>query len=153
MYKRILVAVDGSEPATRALQEAVRLAGEQRAQLCLIFVIDLRPILLSGAPAINFDQLLQSWREEAGKVLEGAAGVARAAGLEPETRTLEASVQRISDVILEEAESWRADLIVLGTHGRHGIGRMLLGSVAEGVARGAPVPVLLVRFHQSENSR
>ncbi len=58
---------------------------------------------------------------------------------------LEAHGERIASVIDNEASHWRADLIVIGTHGRSGMNRLLLGSVAEGVVRGTSVPVLLVR--------
>ena len=66
-------------------------------------------------------------------------------GATVETALLEASGERIASVIEGEARHWQADLIVIGTHGRSGLSRLLLGSVAEGVARSAPVPVLLVR--------
>jgi nucleotide-binding universal stress UspA family protein len=59
------------------------------------------------------------------------------------------SAGRVSDVIVKEAAQWPADLIVLGTHGRRGAGRLLLGSDAEQVLRVAPVPVLLVRHRPS----
>jgi nucleotide-binding universal stress UspA family protein len=147
MYKRILVAIDGGTPAAQGLEEAVRVATDDNARLRLVFVMDLRPMLLSATPMANYDQLLQTWQADAQVILDEAAEATRARGLEVETTVLESSMERISDVIVEEAKRWEADLIVLGTHGRHGVGRMLLGSVAEGVARSAPVPVLLVRGH------
>jgi nucleotide-binding universal stress UspA family protein len=62
-----------------------------------------------------------------------------------ETELLETEGKRVASVIDDDAKRWPADLIVIGTHGRSGISRLLLGSVAEGVVRGASVPVLLVR--------
>jgi nucleotide-binding universal stress UspA family protein len=61
-------------------------------------------------------------------------------------------VSRVSEVVVEQAKVWRADLIVLGTHGRRGVGRFLLGSDAEQVARTASVPVLLVRASDVEEA-
>jgi nucleotide-binding universal stress UspA family protein len=66
-----------------------------------------------------------------------------------DSKIVECFGRRASDVILEEAAAWPADLIVVGTHGRRGIGRALLGSDAEQIARSATVPVLLVRSSEA----
>ena len=66
-------------------------------------------------------------------------------GIEVETKLVEDYNGRIGAVISKEAEQWLADLLVVGTHGRKGLGHLLLGSVAEGVMRTASMPVLLVR--------
>ena len=78
-------------------------------------------------------------------VLSNAEGRVRERGLSAEAVLQECWGRRASDVIIEQAEQWPADLIVMGTHGRRGLHRLALGSDAEKVARGAPVPVLLVR--------
>jgi nucleotide-binding universal stress UspA family protein len=145
LYKRILVAVDGSPAASGALQEALKLGSDDHALVRLLYVMDFRPMFLSGAPLYNYDEIFKSWQEKADKVLREAADTVRAGGLEVETATLETNLERVSDVIVDDAKSWQADLVALGTHGRHGLERMLLGSVAEGVARTSPVPLLLVR--------
>jgi nucleotide-binding universal stress UspA family protein len=145
MYERILVALDGSPPSEQALHEAVRLAQDQHAHLRLVSVVDLRSLYLGEMDGIDLDAILRTWRQAGQKVLDAGKLAARAVGIEPEVTLLESGTERISDVILEEAKRWPANLIVLGTHGRHGLGRLFLGSVAEGVARGAPIPVLLVK--------
>ena len=66
-------------------------------------------------------------------------------GITVETKLVETYGGRIGSLISEEAQKWNADLLVVGTHGRKGIAHLLMGSVAEGVARAASIPVLLVR--------
>jgi nucleotide-binding universal stress UspA family protein len=86
-------------------------------------------------------------REAGQKVLATCAATAREAGIEANTKfvVLEVLTQRICDAIIDEAKRWPADLIVFGTHGRHGFNHLLLGSVAEGVIRLATKPVLVIR--------
>ncbi|HLB16507.1 MAG TPA: universal stress protein [Burkholderiales bacterium] len=84
------------------------------------------------------------------RILENASVRAVKAGIEPQTklleiRTLGALVRRVADAIVEDAERWSADLIVIGTHGRRGLSKLFLGSVAEGVVRISSIPVLLIR--------
>ena len=79
-------------------------------------------------------------------LLEQAASQAQEAGLAPETCVVESGGHSTSQALVEAAKRWSADLIVLGTHGRRGLHHLVLGSVAEGVVRLAPVPVLLVRL-------
>ena len=71
--------------------------------------------------------------------------VAGSAGVPADTRLVEASGARLGETVASEARAWEADLVVVGTHGRRGLGRVLLGSGAEQVIRQAPVPVLAVR--------
>ena len=147
MYERIEVALDGSEPATDALREALRLANQLRSRLRLIYVVDFGSLLLEGAEGVDIEAFEKVWYATGHQVLEQGAKMAQAAGIEVETALLEAEDQRVCDAIAQDAAAWHADLLVVGTHGRHGIGHLLLGSVAEGVARASSVPVLLVRHH------
>ncbi len=142
MYKRMLVAVDGSEDSERALQHALRLAAGQQAVVRLVHVLDadLYRHAFGEDPAVH-----AAWRRTGEGYLDRAAAIARAAGAETETTLLENAGRRTSRVVVDEAARWGADVIVLGTHGRHGLDHMLLGSVAEGVVRSATVPVLTVR--------
>jgi nucleotide-binding universal stress UspA family protein len=78
-------------------------------------------------------------------MLDAASKVALKQGVKADASLVESRGRPVSDVILDEARKWRADLIVMGTHGRRGVNRLLLGSDAERVLRSAPVPVLLVR--------
>ena len=144
MYQRIMVAVDGSEPSKRALEEAVHLAGEMHSKLRLIYVVDFGSLLVTGAEGVDVEAFENAWCAAGHRVLNQGAEVARASGVEADTGLLESDGQSVSATVAAEAAGWHADLLVLGTHGRHGIGRAILGSVAEGVARDTNVPVLLV---------
>jgi nucleotide-binding universal stress UspA family protein len=146
MYNRILVAVDGSETSSLALREAVKLAKDQQASLRLIYIVDLTLIYSDlGAPfAVEYQKALQAAGE---KVITACSAIVRNSGIEFDAAAIPIDTvdQHIYDVIEDEAKRWRADLIVIGTHGRRGIRRFLLGSVAEGVVRVARKPVLLIR--------
>lgn len=146
MYKRILVPTDGSDTAKRGLREAISLAAGRNATLCLLHVVnsDL-PIMVEMANAIDFESVHQELRRQGQLVLDEAREVAEAAGLKVEARLRDSKGVRIADAIVDEAKSGGCDLIVIGTHGRRGFQRVLLGSDAEGVLRQSPVPVLLVR--------
>lgn len=146
MYRHILVAVDGSPTSDRALAEALALAGEQHAALRLVHVIDTVPPI-AGIEMIDVEGLQKAIRDTGEQVLERARAQAAAAGIGTDTRLIDLAITgtRIATRIVAEAKNWPADLIVLGTHGRHGLDHLLLGSVAEGVARIATTPVLLVR--------
>ena len=143
-YRRILAAVDGSNAGTAGLREALRLAKSEGAELNIVHVVnEAMPYTpLAGAPPINFIEILQ----EAGRrVLEHARGEAQAAGVPATTLLIESAERSAAHGILEEARKHQVDLIVLGTHGRRGLRRLVLGSDAELVVRSAPAPVLLVR--------
>lgn len=145
MYQRILVPVDGSPTARSGLAEAILLGKSLRAQLRLIHALNdasLDPPELHG---VCTPDLLQELRIEARASLDAAATTARDAGVDAEVAIIEHHNNLIGDVIIKEAERWQADLIAMGTHGRRGIARALLGSVAEHVVRHTPVPLLLVR--------
>lgn len=145
MYQRILVAVDGSATSGRALQEAIKLAAG-KAQLRLIYVTEeIYPLDTEGYAYIDYAALREAVRHTGERVLAQAAETTRRSGATAETALLEAGGRRVADVVASEAQNWPADLIAIGTHGRSGLSRLLLGSVAEGVTRGASVPVLLVR--------
>ncbi len=146
MYRNILVAVDGSHTSDIALQEAIKLANEIQARLRIVHAVDtvnLNRDMEFPDPAEIQDALIKSGEE----ILRKAEGVAREAGIQAETGLIEIDTfgRRIPEVIAEDAESWPADLIVIGTHGRRGISHLFLGSVAEGVVRVATKPVLLIR--------
>ncbi len=146
MYKRILVAVDGSDTAERALEESIRLAGALQARLRIIHIVDVLNVNL-GADFPYPPEMAESIAKSGQVLLDRAAAVADKAGIEAGTGLVEIDLlgQRIPERIVADAEAWPADLIVIGTHGRRGLSHLFLGSVAEGVARIATRPVLLVR--------
>jgi len=146
MYQRILVPVDGSECAARGLSEAMSLARLTGARLRLVHVIDepFVAIGVDGATATGAD-LVTLAREGAQRVLADATNKVRLAGLPVDDVLLDSFDGRMCDLVIEAARAWQADLLVIGTHGRRGVDRLLLGSDAEQILRHAPVPVLLVR--------
>lgn len=145
MYQRILVPTDGSETSERALQEAIKLS-DSVARLRLVYVVeDIYLLDAEGYAYIDYAALQQAVRHTGERTLALAAEKARQSGAATETALLEAKGERIASVIESDARHWQAELIVIGTHGRSGLNRLLLGSVAEGVVRVASVPVLLVR--------
>ncbi len=146
MFKRILVAVDGSDTAELALQESIKLARDCQAHLRLVYVIDV--VNINMAADFSFPSDISGGVAKVGRDLLNKAGsVAREAGVSVETALLSIDKlgQRIPEMIAADAEAWPADLIVVGTHGRRGLSHLFLGSVAEGVARVATKPVLLIR--------
>lgn len=151
MYSRILVAVDGSATSDRALVHAVDLARESGAALRIAHVVDMGWASIAPELAIDLHARVEAVRAEGRAVMDAALAIARDAGLQAESMTLETStpLQRVPEAIVDAAIEWRADLLVLGTHGRKGVERLLLGSVADGVVRHSPIPVLLMPPHAS----
>ena len=145
MYKHVLVAVDGSDTSNLALQESIKLAKEQQAALRLVHVVDETPTYMTMDTAFALGDFQKAMREAGQKVLATCAATAHQAGVEVDTKFIVLQTQRICDAIIGEAKHWPADLIVIGTHGRHGFNHLLLGSVAEGVIRLATSPVLVIR--------
>lgn len=145
MYQHILVPVDGSDTSLKGLTEAIRLAKMTGGQIRLLHMVDTLSVATSlGAYAVSTD-VMEQLRTEGEQLLQRARLQALAEGVVTDA-VLEDNVQgRLSDWVVEQALAWPADLVVLGTHGRRGVGRLLLGSDAEQVLRISPVPVLLVR--------
>jgi nucleotide-binding universal stress UspA family protein len=148
MYKRILVAVDDSKMAEDVLREALALAKAHAAEVRIVHESPYTyPESWYTEVRTDLEALRQIWRQAGLRVLERADALARQIGVVVETALLEQDGQRVSRVIVDDATRWHAALVVVGTHGRHGIEHLLLGSVAEAVARTAPGSVLLVRAH------
>ena len=145
MYKRILVPIDGSDTARRGLKEAIALATQLRATLRLLHVTSDFPVMLEMSSTLNFDQYREGLHQYGREQLDNAKTLAQGLGLEVETQLRDLKGGRVADAIVDEARSAACDLIVIGTHGRRGLNRALLGSDAESVLRASPVPVLLVR--------
>ena len=141
-FHRILVPVDGSDSAHRAFTAAVDLARRAGARVRLVHVLDE----LTYASGWRFaNEVVESNRRDARAVLERWAGTCARLGIACDMQVLDASGRRLGERIAEEAGHWHADLVVVGSHGRRGVGRALLGSGAEQIARLVPVPVLVVR--------
>lgn len=146
MYERMLVPIDGSPTSDLGLKEAMRLAALTHGSLRLIHVIDeMSFALASDSYGVYAGELLDLLQQNGEELLAKAQALARAQGLPVDTVLYENLQKTVQQRVVDEAIDWRADVIVIGTHGRRGVRRMMLGSSAEGVARTSPVPVLLVR--------
>jgi nucleotide-binding universal stress UspA family protein len=145
MYRRILMPIDGSLASGAALGHGFKLARDQDAEVKIIHVLDT-PIFLPPEVYVNLVEIEKAWTRAGQEIVNRAAKRAGEAGVKLAAAELvNARGARISDAIVGESKHWAADLIVMGTHGRHGVEHLLLGSVAEGVVRAASVPVLLLR--------
>ena len=149
MFKRILVAVDGSSPSTAGLKSAMQLAKDQKARLVILHVLD--DFMPAGSyegvyvPADYVNSYVRAIRESGEKVLDKAVSAARKNGVDVDPAMAHTRNRTVARAILDQAKKSNADVIVLGTHGRRGFQRVLMGSDAEAVVREAAVPVLLVR--------
>lgn len=147
MYKRILVSIDGSATSGLGLDEAAKLAAVCQSSLRLMHIVDPIPF------TTGYEDFSKNTGKEFAEIENAAQdmlnkGMARARELgasNVDTVLVERTSARISERIVEQANAWGAELIVIGTHGRRGVGRMLLGSDAEQTVRISTVPVLLVR--------
>ncbi|MCR4471096.1 MULTISPECIES: universal stress protein [unclassified Burkholderia] len=144
MYKRILVAIDGSDTARHAFDAALALAKEHGAELQPFYVVENAAIYYNVPgydPSVLRDQLIAQGNALAADFKK----LMQAAGVKGETLTSEASsLNDVSTLILDGAKAFGADLLVLGTHGRRGFRRLVLGSIAEQCVRHATLPVLLI---------
>ncbi|MEM3087399.1 MAG: universal stress protein [Halobacteria archaeon] len=148
-FRSILAAVDGSEPAVRAAAAAVSLARETGASLTFVSVVHVPAqvynagVFMAGGGAFDYSEdLRQHLLAEARKVLDRVADLARRQKVEAETRIQEGHVPT---QILKFAEKGKFDLLVVGSRGLSGIGRLFLGSVSGAVVHEAKVSVLVVK--------
>ena len=144
MYSQILVPVDGSQTALQALRQAVGLAKAFGARIFLVHVIDPYPFLGAGADfALGQADYLSAATSNANQALTAAAEIVNAQGIANESAVVDD--HSADDGILSTAKTCGADLIVMGSHGRRGLEKLLLGSVTQRVLQEAHVPVLVVR--------
>jgi len=154
MYKRILVPVDGSETSNKALVAALQLAREGGGSVRLAHVVEDLTYLAGYEQFGGYSgDLLGIMREAGDHILHDGLDMAKAAGVQADSLLFDKLGERLPEVIAGAARAWNADLIVLGTHGRRGIGRALLGSGAEQIIRQAPVPVLVVRSGEDSKAK
>lgn len=148
MYKRILVPIDGSPQSNKGIDEAISLAREQGSQIRLIHVLDHARLASPEIAGARFDSLFEQLREDGKCLLTNAEHHVRQSGIPVDCKLVEVKGASRSDLIAQEAQEWPADIIVCGTHGRHGLLRAILGSEGEKILRQSPVPVLLVPTHR-----
>ncbi len=147
MYKSIVVAVDDSDLSLKALRHATELARSLGAKVTAVTVTELPLLIAPGAEiaqiqtASLMDEMERANAERAGEILRAA----RAAVPDATIETQHVKDSHPSDGILLAARDTGADLIVMGSHGRRGLGRLLLGSQATEVLTRSTIPVLVVR--------
>jgi nucleotide-binding universal stress UspA family protein len=148
MYTRILVAIDDSPTAQKALDEAIRLASALGASLCIAHAADEGPLAQHGmgiGTYIDIEKVKGEIRDDSNQLLDQAVAKAAAAGCQAERLLVESTERRVAEMINDAALQWGADLIVVGTHGRRGFERLLVGSVAENLVRISSTSLVLVR--------
>lgn len=148
-YKRILVAVDGSETSDLALQEAIDLTRDQKCNLRIIHILD-EAIVKYAETYIDYKTLWALYKKEGQDLIERINKQLTHENIDfsADLVVLKVNKGRLAEKIAAEAKKWHADLLVIGTHGRQGISHFFLGSVAERVLRLTSMPVLLIRGQQ-----
>ncbi|AJZ74880.1 universal stress protein [Pandoraea apista] len=152
MPNRILLAMDGSETSWHALSEAIRFAMPDDVVRAIGVVDDpFSHYQAAFASHIDLDAVREGMIAETQLTLTDAYRKLQDEGLQADTRSIDLRAWggTIADAIVREAERWQADLLILGTHGRRGIRRLMIGSVAEQVLRQAHRPVMLVTCQSS----
>lgn len=139
-YNKILIAVDSSEYSMKAAKKGLELAHQLGAEAALIFVVESSKTLGNVDAGITHEQALIVLKKEAEQTLDELAEMYN--GNELMKFMPEGNPE---EDILKMAENWKADLLVLGTHGRTGLKHLLMGSVAERVVRHSNIPVMVVR--------
>jgi nucleotide-binding universal stress UspA family protein len=145
MYTRILVPVDGSPTATAGLREAIRLAGKSGVTIRLIHVVDRLSLVQAMEPTPLIEDMMKSMEVTGRAALEESRALVEKAGIAAQVALKKPAAGSVADAIVKEARQWKAGLIVMGTHGRRGISRMIMGSAAQGVVASSTIPILLVR--------
>jgi nucleotide-binding universal stress UspA family protein len=148
MYKKLLVPIDGSGPSTAALNEVVKIMADRTRLIRLIHVVDLIHWSDNFSAGSLGDTFLASLRETGQRHLDEGKDVIAHHGFDCDIALLDSHGERAAGIIISHATLWSADLIVMGTHGRRGLTRLILGSDAAQVVHAAPTPVLLVRDNQ-----
>lgn len=152
MFKHLLIPLDGSPLAEKALPAALELAGRFNSQITLLRVIQ-PPYVLTNVGGSNYAALFTALRdqaeEEAKSYLTIQQNSLRQQGYQVHAQIMNG--EPIAEIILQVAETSQADTIVMSTHGRGGFSRWVYGSVADRILRYANIPVLLIRNHSEAN--
>ena len=151
MFRSILLATDGSPASAHAARLAVDLARTHGARLAALYVVDPYPYLNVGETnPLGFQAYMSAAHAHAAQAHAKVAALCAQAGKPVELSLRRAEDKHACDGILEAAKVEQADLIVVGTHGRTGISRLMLGSIAARVVAESPVPVLVARAQSGE---
>jgi nucleotide-binding universal stress UspA family protein len=151
MYRRILVPIDGSAPSLAGVAHAVLLAKDQSASMNFLHVVHDYVVADGRHGLVRYAELLKDLHEQGERILADAVAAARVQGVTAEGHIVESPMGPVGAEIAAYADSWDADLIVIGTHGRRGIRRLVMGSDAEYVVRTTARPVLLISSKDDRN--
>lgn len=147
MYKRILVATDGSKLSTKAVNSAIDLAAALGAELVALKVIPRYPqSYFEGSIPLSADDVArveQQWADDGRKVVDEVKSTGEARGVK--VKAILAKSDVVSDALIAAAKKHKADLIVMASHGRKGVKRLLLGSETQQVLTHSEIPVLVLR--------
>ncbi len=146
MFKRILLATDGSAASEHAAGLALGLARQNGAGVVALFVVDPYPFLGVGeVNPMGFDAYMSAAREQAAQAHAQVLTLAGEGGAQVPVTTLLIEDAAVLEGVLETVKQQQCDLVVVGSHGRTGLSRLMLGSVAAKVVAQCPVPVLVTR--------
>ena len=147
MYQRILVATDGSELSKKAVSNAIDLAAAVGAELVALYVVPRYPIsYFEGGITISVEEMARTekqWSDKGQAVVGAVQLAAQAAGVKTKAVVIQSDM--VAESIMSAAEMNNCDLIVMASHGRKGIKRVLLGSETQHVLTHSTVPVLVLR--------
>lgn len=145
MFARIITGVDATPASVVVLAEAIRLASQQHASIRAVSVLMRVPDILGPGPGFgDAVQLSLTMKARAQSALVRAHDLFVLAGIEGDTLLVDADDRDVALILLDEARTWRADLIVLGTQARRGIRRILMGSTTESCVRNTDIPIMVV---------
>jgi nucleotide-binding universal stress UspA family protein len=151
MFTRILVPVDGSDPSREAVKLVFRVASEEHAEVIFVHAVELHKIVALAGPApIDPSYAIDAACKAGSTLLDELKEEAQQAGVQA---SCEQPEDECVSSVLAVARRRKADLIIVGSHGRSGISRALLGSVAEGIVRRSPVPVLVCHVPRPQEGR
>ena len=147
MYQRILVATDGSALSKKAVKHAISLAASTGASLVALKVVPRYPVsFFDGSATLSVETVSEAekkWVTDAESQLDAVVKEAQSAGVKAKTAVVKSDL--IAESIISAARKHKADLVVMASHGRKGIKRILLGSEALAVLTHSEVPVLILR--------
>lgn len=156
MYRHIFVAVDESPTSENALDEAIHLAKSVGALLEIVHVIDQQVLHVfheGGVKTVTTRELERALEGGGKDILSQAEEKAREAGVDFRTRLARGRGDPVDELIAQALEDSGADLLIVGSHGRRGFRRLLLGSVAENLARKVSIPMMIVRGGSGEKTK
>lgn len=148
MYHKIMVSVDESAAAKRALQEAIMLAKLCHSVIRVVNVVDLAQFSWGGVGAMPSEEVRKAVNAAGEKGVREAQALLEQSSLQYEIAVIESAGDKIADLLIREATEHHVDLVVMGTHGFSGFMHVLMGSVAEGVLRQSDIPVMLLRVRE-----